>query len=74
MLLSRMNASSLDGLADRKPVTLYKSDREGQISSDIIYIWNLIKNDMEERIYTTNIFTDFEITFTVTKGEMKGEG
>ena len=57
MLLSRMNASSLDGLADRKPVTLYKSDRERQISSDIIYIRNLIKNDTEERIYTTETYS-----------------
>ena len=30
-----------------------KSDREGEISYDIPYIWNLKRNDMNELIYET---------------------
>ena len=51
-----------------------KSERESQISHNIIYMWNLKKNDTNERIYETEIdFTDTENKFMVTKEEREGE-
>ena len=35
-----------------------KSDREGEISCDILYMWNLKRNDTNELTYKTERFTD----------------
>ena len=45
-----------------------------QISYDIIYMWNLKKNDTNELIYKTEIDSDIENKVMVTKGESGGEG
>ena len=51
-----------------------KSERESQISHNIIYMWNLKKNYTNELIYKTEIdFTDTENKFMVTKEERDGE-
>ena len=51
-----------------------KSERESQISHNIIYMWNLKKNYTNELIYKTEIdFTDTENKFMVTKEEREGE-
>ena len=36
---------------------------------DIIYMWNLIINDIKEVIHKTETIKDFETKLTVTKGE-----
>ena len=36
------------------------SDREGEILYDILYMWNLKRNDTKELTYKTNKLTDLE--------------
>ena len=50
-----------------------KSDRERQISYDIAYVWNLIKQGTNELIYKTEAVTDVENKHMVTGGKW-GEG
>ena len=50
-----------------------KSYRERQISYDITYTWNLIKNDTNELTKLKQI-TDLEMKLTVTKGKVLGGG
>ena len=49
-----------------------KSDREGQISYDTPYIWNLIKNDTKELIYKTETNSDFKTNLIITIGKIIG--
>ena len=50
-----------------------KSDKERQISYNIIYMWNQ-KNDTNELIYKTETDSDIENKLMVTKGERVGGG
>ena len=49
-----------------------KSDKERQISYNIIYMWNQ-KNDTNELIYKTETDSDIENKLMVTKGERGGQ-
>ena len=48
-----------------------KSDREGQISHDIIYMWNLFKMIQTNLFTNRNRFTGIETKFMVTKGKRR---
>ena len=45
-----------------------KSDREGQIFYEAVYMWN-VKNCTSDLIYKTEIVTDVENNIMVIKGE-----
>ena len=45
-----------------------KSDREGEISYGIPYMWNLKRNDTNELIYKTERLTDLENELMVAGG------
>ena len=49
-----------------------KSDREGEISYDIPYMWTLERNDINEPIYNTERDSDLENELMVAEGGGKG--
>ena len=51
-----------------------KSDREGEISYDISYVWNIKRNDTNEVAYKTDTVTDLENEFMVAWGNDGGKG
>ena len=51
-----------------------QSDRERQVSHDIIYLWNLTKWYKWSYLQNRNRLTDTESKFTVTKGDSWGGG
>ena len=59
---------------DRPTVSYCKSDREGEISYDFPFMWNLKRNDTNEFTYKTERLTDLENELMVTKGERWGGG
>ena len=50
-----------------------KSDREGEISYDISYVWNIKRNDTNEVAYKTDRVTDLENEFMVAQGNDGGK-
>ena len=51
-----------------------KSDREGEISYDISYVWNINRNDTNEVAYKTDTVTDLENEFMVAWVNDGGKG
>ena len=58
----------MDGLRDSYTEGS-NSDREGEISYDIPYMWNLKRNDTNELTYKTKRLTDSENELMVTGGK-----
>ena len=53
---------------DRPTVSYCKSDREGEISYDFPFMWNLKRNDTNEFTYKTERLTDLENELMVASG------
>ena len=53
---------------DRPTVSYCKSDREGEISYDFPFMWNLKRNDTNEFTYKTERLTDLENELMVAEG------
>ena len=47
----KYDAFNIGSNVDLESVTCVKSEREGEISKDIPYVWNLKRNDVNELIY-----------------------
>ena len=52
-------------------INIAKDGSQRQILYNITYMWNL-KNNTNESIYKTEIDSNLEIKFMVTKGESRG--